>query len=142
VRSLRDILGLGITIVAAIVIGFGVPLLWVWIGSQLQGGSGATSLSFSVAIAILLGIIATYVAVLYMAGWVMGRTHPQLRERRQRGTARQPWMRGMTDTRQLQRAHQQHMAGLERVFVTTTIIVSIAFTVWLLFIAGSPLPNP
>lgn len=141
-RSLRDILGLLLTVVAAIVIGFGVPLLWVWIGSQLQGGSGATSLSFSVAIAILLGIIATYVAVLYLAGWAMGRAHPQLRERRQRSTAREPWMRGMSDTRRLQRANQQHMAGLERVFVITTIIVSAAFTIWLLFIAGSPLPNP
>lgn len=139
-RSLRDIFGLVLTIAAAIVIGFGVPLLWVWIGSKLQGGSG-TSVSFAVAIAILLGIIATYVGLLYLAGWVVAWVNPQLRERRQRGSARQPWMRGMTDTRAL-RPGQQQMAGLERVFVTTTIIVSFAFTVWLLFIAGSPLPNP
>jgi multisubunit Na+/H+ antiporter MnhC subunit len=140
-RSLRDILGLVLTIAAAIVIGFGVPLLWVWIGSQLQGVSGVTSLNFSVAVAILLGIIATYVAVLYLAAWVTARFNPQLREQRQRGSARQPWMRGMSDTRAL-RPPQQRMPGLERVFVTTTIIVSVAFTVWLLFIAGSPLPNP
>lgn len=138
--SLRDILGFVLTVVAAIVIGFGVPLAWVWIGSRLQGGSG-TSVSFAVAIAILLGIIATYVGLLYLTGWVMARLNPQLREGRQRGSSRQPWMRGMTDTRAVRPAQQQ-MPGLERVFVTTTIIVSFAFTVWLLFIAGSPLPNP
>lgn len=129
-----------LTIAAAIVIGFGVPLLWVWIGSQLQGGSG-TNVSFAVAIAILLGIIASYVGLLYVAGWVMARINPQLLEQRQRGSSRQPWMRGMTDTRAVRPADRQ-MPALERVFVTTTIIVSIAFTIWLLFIAGSPLPNP
>lgn len=140
-RSLADILILIGTIVAAILIGFGVPLLWVWIGSKLQGESGATSVDFSVAMAILAGIIATYVGILYAAGWAMARVDPELGERRQRGTSRSPWMRGQTDTRQVYRGQRPQMAPLERIFVITTILVTIAFTVWLLFIAGSPLPS-
>ncbi len=123
-------------------IGFGVPLLWVWIGSKLQGESGATSVDFSIAMLILFGIIATYVGVLYLAGWLVARLQPELGDSTQRGTSRSPWMRGMTDTRQAYRGQRQPMLVLERVFVVTTIIVTIAFMVWLFFIAGSSLPNP
>ncbi len=31
--------------------------------------------------------------------------------------------------------------GVERLFVVTTIVVSIAFWLWFAFKAGSPLPN-
>ncbi len=31
--------------------------------------------------------------------------------------------------------------GVERVFVVTTIVVTIAFWLWFAFKAGSPLPN-
>lgn len=137
-RSIADILILVVTVAAAVVIGFGVPLLWVWIGSQLQGTSGATSLNFSVAVAILIGIIVTYGFVLYLAGWVMTRVEPGPQRP---GTARSPWMRGMTDTRQRPRQPGPQMGGIERLFVTTTLIVTAAFWVWFLFLAGSPLPN-
>lgn len=140
VRRVRDILIVGLTIVLAAGLAFGVPLGWLWIGSQVQAGSGATSLDFSVAMLVLFGIIATYVAVLYVAGWVMSRADPSLRSDTQRGTAREPWMRGMTDTRAVKKQNPL-IGGIERVFVVTTLLVSAAFWLWLLFLAGSPLPN-
>lgn len=135
-RKFRSVATLAVTIVAAAAIGFGVPLLWVWIGSQLQGDNGATNLHFSVAMAILFGIIASYVGLLYLAGVVMARLGDHTT---QRGTARSPWMRGMTDTRS--RSQQSAGVEIERIFVVTTVIVTAAFWLWFAFEAGSPLPN-
>jgi hypothetical protein len=135
VRAIASLTTFALTIVAAIVIGFGVPLGWIWIGSQLQGNNGATNTSFSVAMAILFGIIFTYVALLYLAGFVMALFEGA---GEQRPAPRAPWMRGMTDTRQ---RTQGEMGGIERVFVVTTMIVTAAFWLWFAFKAGSPLPN-
>jgi len=127
------------TIVAAVLIGFGVPLGWVWIGSQLQTGSGASTVNFSVAMVILFGIILTYVLLLYVAGVVMAIFGPREGTGGPAPRARMPWMRGMTDTRELRRGPT--MGGIERLFVVTAVIVTIAFWLWFAFLAGSPLPS-
>lgn len=137
-RAIGTLITFAATIVAAILIGFGVPLAWIWIGSQLQGDSGATTTSFSVAMAILFGIIATYVGLLYLAGIVMA-----IFESRGGGSEiapRAPWMRGQTETRPAG-YRRSAIDGVERVFVVTTIVVTIAFWLWFAFKAGSPLPN-
>ena len=137
-RTIGNIFTFGVTFIAAALIGFGIPLAWIWIGSQLQGESGATTTSFSVAMAILFGIIASYVALLYLAGIVMA-----LMEQRQGETEiapRAPWMRGQTETRPAG-ARRTAIDSVERVFVVTTIVVSVAFWLWFAFKAGSPLPN-
>lgn len=133
-----------LTVVGAVAIGFGVPVLWVWIGSQLQGGSGATTLNFSVAMAILAGIIATYVAVLYAAGLVISRFDRTPEPKKQKSTAREPWMRGMTDTRAVgPRRKSTATESIERVFIVTTMLVTVAAWIWFLFFAeGGGLPNP
>ena len=136
-RAVGTVIGFAATIIAAAAIGFGVPLAWIWIGSQLQGDSGASNVNFSVAMAILFGIIATYVALLYLAGIVMAMLTPS--ESSHNASSRNPWMRGMTESRPHHR--DTAIGGIERVFVTTTIIVSVAFWLWFAFKAGSPLPN-
>jgi len=136
-RAFTNVLTFTITILAAVAIGFGVPLAWIWIGSQLQGDNGATGVNFSVAMAILFGIIFTYVLLLYLAGVVMS-----LFSGGEASTAhgpRSPWMRGMTDARPHHR--NEPLGGVERVFLITTVIVTCAFFIWFAFIAGSPLPN-
>ena len=136
-RAIGTVLTFAATVIAAAVIGFGVPLAWIWIGSQLQGDSGATTTSFSVAMAILFGIIATYVALLYLAGIVMAlfesRSETEI-------APRAPWMRGQTETRPSS-SRRSVINGVERIFVVTTIVVTIAFWLWFAFKAGSPLPN-
>jgi hypothetical protein len=138
-RTVVSILGFACTVVAAVLIGFGVPLGWVWIGSQLQGDHGATGTSFSVAMAILFGIIATYVLLLYLAGILMA-LFETATARGPQPRARAPWMRGMTDTRQVKRPGDA-LGSVERVFIVTTMIVTVAFWLWFAFEAGSPLPN-
>lgn len=135
-RAITSVFTFMLTIVAAIAIGFGVPLAWLWIGSQLQGDTGATNLNFSVAMAILFGIIASYVLLLYLAGIVMSVLASSADDS---PGPRAPWMRGMTDTRPHQR--QQSLGTVERVFVVTTMIVTAAFWFWFAFESGSPLPN-
>jgi hypothetical protein len=140
VHPIRGIGTLIVTVIVAAIVGFGVPLGWVWIGSQVQGGSGATSLDFSVAMLILFGIIITYVGVLWIAGWVLARVDPH-DPQRQQSSSRTPWMRGMTDTRAIKPRGADKAWEIETVFVGTTLIVTAAFWLWFLFIAGSPLPN-
>jgi len=136
-RAVGQLITFIATVVAAAIIGFGVPLAWVWIGSQLQSGSGASTVSFSVAMVILFGIILTYVLLLYLAGVVMALFGP--REGPGGVQPRAPWMRGMTDTRQIRRGPT--MGGIERLFVVTTMLVTVAFWLWFAFKAGSPLPS-
>jgi len=138
-RTIGTVIGFAVTVLAAALIGFGVPLGWIWIGSQLQGDSGASNVDFSVAMAILFGIIATYVVLLYVAGIVMAIFTPQ-ESPSQHAASRNPWMRGMTESRP-KRPGESAVGGIERVFVTTTIIVTVAFWVWFAFAAGSPLPS-
>jgi hypothetical protein len=136
-RAVGQLITFVSTVVAALIIGFGVPLGWIWIGSQMQSGSGASTVNFSVAMVILFGIIITYVLLLYLAGIVMAYFGP----RQGAGTqaTRAPWMRGMTDTRQVKQGSA--MGGIERLFVVTTMIVFAAFWLWFAFKAGSPLPS-
>jgi hypothetical protein len=127
------------TVVAAVLIGFGVPVGWLWIGSQLQAGKGATTVDFSVAMVVLFGIILTYVFLLYLAGIVMalldrGPDHGPVPQ-----GPRSPWMQGQTETRPGPR--RQMINGVERIFVVTTVVVTLAFWAWFAFKAGSPLPN-
>jgi hypothetical protein len=138
-RAVGQVISFAATVVAAILIGFGVPLGWVWIGSQLQSGSGASTVNFSVAMVILFGIIFTYVALLYLAGVVMAFFGPREGPGGGSSRARMPWMRGMTDTREIKRGPT--MGGIERLFVITTMIVTVAFWLWFAFKAGSPLPS-
>jgi hypothetical protein len=137
-RLVVSVAAFAATVVAAAVMGFGVPVGWLWIGSQLQTGSGASTVNFSVAMVILFGIILTYVFLLYVAGIVMA-----LLDRPDHGPAprgpRSPWMRGQTETRPGPR--RQVINGVERIFVVTTIVVTVAFWLWFAFEAGSPLPN-
>lgn len=137
-RAVGNIITFAATFVAAALIGFGIPLGWLWIGSQLQGDSGATTTSFSVAMAILFGIIASYVLLLYVVGILMA--FIESRSDQTELGPRAPWMRGQTETRPVG-ARRTAIDGVERLFVITTIVVTIAFWLWFAFVAGSPLPN-
>jgi hypothetical protein len=142
VNSFRGISVLVATVVVAAIVGFGIPLGWVWIASQVQGGSNSSSLEWSSAMLIMFGIIFTYAIVLYVAGWVITRVEPDSEEaRRQQSTSRSPWMRGMTDTRAIRPKGADRVWGIETVFVGTTLIVTAAFWLWFIFLAGSPLPT-
>ncbi len=122
-------------IVAAIVIGAGVPLFWIWVGSVIQGSRGAQHVEGSTAAILIIGILVSYTLILIIAGAIQGRggdTH-------ERAPARYPWNRSMRD--EPYRPGTTKLTPVEAVFVGTAVVASIAMVVWFFALAGSPLPT-
>jgi hypothetical protein len=122
-----------IEIVAAIVVGAGVPLFWIWIGSVIQGSRGAQGVEASTAIILVLGILISYTLILIVAGMIQGRSQSS-----RRPPTRYPWLRSMRD--EPYRPGSGKLTPVEAVFVGTAIVASIAMLIWFFAFAGSPLP--
>jgi hypothetical protein len=122
-------------IAAAVLIGAGVPLLWIWIGSLIQSSRGADHVEGTTAAIIFVGIVATYVIVLMIAGAIQARNHAA----EERTPARYPWNRSMRD--EPYRPGSQKLSPVEAVFVGTAVVASIAMLIWFFAFAGSPLPT-
>jgi hypothetical protein len=122
-------------IVAAVVIGAGVPLLWIWIGSMIQSSRGAQHVEGSTAAILFVGIIASYVIVLMIASAIQARGQAD----EHRAPARYPWNRSMRD--EPYKPGSQKLTPVEAVFVGTAIVASIAMLIWFFAFAGSPLPT-
>ena len=135
-----QIIKLVLTLVAAVVIGFGVPGGWLWIGSQVQGDTGVSSVSGTAAMVVFWGIVFTYVGLMFLAGWIQARFgKPDHGDKAASGYNRAPWLTSLSDAPI--RPGQHGLRPLEQVFVVTTIIVTLAFFVWFALFAESPLPN-
>ena len=123
-------------IAAAVVVGAGIPLLWVWIGSQIQAARGAQAVEAGTALAMVVGILTSYVVVLFIASAIQARSGE---ERESAGPVRYPWMRSMRD--EPYRPGTGKLSPVEAVFVGTAIVASIAMMIWFFAFAGSPLPT-
>ena len=124
-----------VEIVAAVLVGAGVPLLWVWIGSLISSARGATTVEASTAIVIAVGILVTYIVVVLIAATIQARSQPP--EEGPRHT-RHPWLRSMRD--EPYRPGTEKLSPVEAVFVGTAVVASIAMMIWFFAFAGSPLP--
>jgi hypothetical protein len=122
-------------IAAAALIGAGVPLLWIWIGSLIQSSRGAQHVEGATAAIIFVGILASYVIVLMIAGAIQGRATAK----EEQMPARYPWNRSMRD--EPYRPGTQKLSPVEAVFVGTAIVASVAMIIWFFAFAGSPLPT-
>jgi hypothetical protein len=122
-------------IIAAVLIGAGVPLLWIWIGSMIQSSRGAQHVEGSTAAILFVGIIASYVIVLMIASAIQARGQAD----EDRAPARYPWNRSMRD--EPYKPGSQKLTPVEAVFVGTAIVASIAMLIWFFAFAGSPLPT-
>ncbi len=122
-------------IVAAVVIGAGVPLFWIWIGSLIQSSRGAQHVEGSTAAILVVGILVTYVVILVIAGAIQGRSTRDV----ERAPTRYPWNRSMRD--EPYRPGTTKLTPVEAVFVGTAVVASIAMVVWFFALAGSPLPT-
>jgi heme/copper-type cytochrome/quinol oxidase subunit 2 len=100
---------------AGLVLWIGVPVGWLWIGSQVQGATDSLGTAIAV---MLVGVVASIVAVVPILGW-LNRKHLELRA-----------ARGL-DT------HGQ--TALETVMTVSVAIAVIAFVIWFFVIAG---PGP
>ena len=135
----RALVGTGsgaLTLIGAVLIGFGIPLLWIWLASALYGKPGAVN--GAVAAFIFTGILVSYWALLLAASWLRGRLLGRGVEPRPR---RQSWNRSMRDS--AHRPGEGQSDPIERLFVTTAIVSMIGFAIWFAFFAGAPFPtNP
>jgi hypothetical protein len=134
----RVLLGTGstaVTLIGALLIGFGVPLFWIFIASQFYGKTGAVN--GPVAVFIGTGILVSYYGLLLIASWIRARL--LRREAQGRRGPRDPWNRSMRDTPY--RPGQHRSDPVERLFVATAIVSLIAFLIWFAFFAGAPFPN-
>jgi hypothetical protein len=134
----RVLVGTGstaVTLIGALLIGFGVPLFWIFIASQFYGKTGAVN--GPVAVFIGTGILVSYYGLLLIASWIRARL--LRREAQGRRGPRDPWNRSMRDTPY--RPGQHRSDPVERLFVATAIVSLIAFLIWFAFFAGAPFPN-
>ena len=134
----RALLGTGstaVTIVGALLIGFGVPLFWIYLASHFYGRTGAVN--GPVAVFIGTGILVSYYGLLLVASWIRGRM--LRRAPGGRGDTRDPWNRSMRDTPYKPGHHRSD--PIERLFVATAIVSLVAFLIWFAFFAGAPFPN-
>jgi hypothetical protein len=125
------------TLVGALLIGFGVPLLWIFIASQFYGKTGAVT--GPVAVFIGTGILVSYYGLLLIASWIRGRMLQRQQDRIGGPPSRDPWNRSMRDTPY--RPGHQRSDPVERLFIATAIVSLIAFFVWFAFFAGAPFPS-
>jgi hypothetical protein len=134
----RALVGTGstaFTLVGALLIGFGVPLLWIFIASQFYDKTGAVN--GPVAVFIGTGILVSYYGLLLIASWIRARL--LRREAQGMRGARDPWNRSMRDTPYRPGHHRSD--PVERLFVATAIVSLIAFLIWFAFFAGAPFPQ-
>ncbi len=121
-----------ITLVAAVVIGFGVPLAWLWAASKLYGSTGAVT--GSVALFIGTGILVSYLLVLLAAAWIRARMgHGQAQAQQYKRAA---WNRSLRD--KSLKPGEQPSDPIERFVVVTAIVVMIGFAVWFAVFSGDP----
>jgi len=133
----RALVGTGstaFTLIGAIVIGFGVPLLWIYLASKLYGKPGAVT--GPVALFIGTGILVSYYGLLLGAAWVRAKMIDRATRERPR---RASWNRSMRDTPYRPGHHGSD--PIERLFVVTAVISLIGFAVWFLIFAGAPVPS-
>jgi hypothetical protein len=110
------------------VLGAGIPLAWVWIASKLS--HTILKLPLLPLFVMVIGILVTYLAIAN----VVARFD---QERAALGPPRMSWNRAMTDTRH----GGPQLTQWERIFVTTAVVIAIAFEVWFFLFAGSSLPG-
>jgi hypothetical protein len=113
--GLSGVLVLLMMLGAGLVLWIGVPLGWLWIGSQVQGATDSLGTAIAV---MLVGAVASIVAVVPLLGW-LNRKHLELRA-----------ARGL-DT------HGQ--TALEAVMTVSVVVAVLAFVVWFFVIVG---PGP
>lgn len=115
-------------VVGVAILGAGIPLAWVWIASKLS--HTFLKLPLLPLFVMVVGLLITYMALAALVARFD-------KERAALGPARMSWNRAMTDTRH----GGPQLTQWERMFVTTAIIVAIAFEIWFFVFAGSSLPG-
>jgi thiosulfate reductase cytochrome b subunit len=101
------------------VFGVGVPLLWIWLASQVQPtvGQGTSMLAATL---VIVGPLASYIAVVWFAG------HFRFAQRPGSERPRMAWTQSRDEIRQKAR----HTTTFEQIVLLAILIVALGFDVW------------
>jgi hypothetical protein len=113
----------------------GSPLLAMWVGSQVQGPGPPTMAAYGSAAATLAGGSFLLVRLLAMAS----RSHDSLLGRRATVKEHLPWLRSMRGARPHEESSQRTLVALDVILIAAVVVAFVAFEIWLLFYAGSPI---
>jgi hypothetical protein len=120
-------------ILGALTLWVGSPVLWLWIGSQMTSSQqGRMGPYFVVAI----GILASTVAVAFGLARLQ-RLYEEVTGQEATVQVRLAWLRSLRD----ERNPDTRITVLDLILVTTATVAVLAFLVWFLVFAGSPLPG-
>jgi hypothetical protein len=113
----------------------GAPIFSIWVGSRVQGDSGGVSMTAVLVVVLVLAVLAWL--IVRALDW-LGRAHDRASgiERRRRQTA---WLKAMSGERTGTSVERVRAADV--VLVVAVVLALIAFELWLLLFAGSPLPG-
>jgi divalent metal cation (Fe/Co/Zn/Cd) transporter len=115
-------------VAGVLILGIGVPLLWVFIASKLS--DTFLKVPLLPLFVMVVGLLLTY---LLLASLVARYD----KERAEMGPARMSWNRSLG----AERKQNAPTTKLERVFITTTVVMAILFEIWFFLFAGSSLPG-
>jgi len=132
-KAVRGVSSAVFTVAGVALIGIGVPLFWVWAASQLAGDD--RHLTSALAVFTATGILTTYWVLLVAAGTL--RSHFLGDREELTRMRRASWNRSFRDEPLVY--GKEKMDPVERIFILTAVLGFIAFEVWFLFFAGSPL---
>jgi hypothetical protein len=115
--------------IGVVVLGAGIPLLWLWLASRLE--TSMFQVHYLPLAVMVLGMLATYLAAIELAA--------RLDRRDRQAQPRRPmnWNRSFSGERRV----GSPTTSMERMFITATFSVGVAFEVWLFVFAGSSLPG-
>jgi hypothetical protein len=135
IETIRGIGSTVLTVVAALMLGFGVPMFWTWTASTIAGSR--PQLSASLWVFIGLGIIVTYWLLMLVGGRIRGRWGG---DGKAPTTRRQSWNRSMRD--EPFRPGSGKSDPVERIFVLAATLGFVAFTIWFALFGGPPCSGP
>ena len=125
------------SVLAAINIWTGAPLLALWVGSQVVGESG---LSMGAVFVVVVVLAASCIALAMALTWLSTR-YDELTGRPAAARRTSPWLRSMRGEREEVARKRQGISAIERIVVISVVACVLVFEVWFFFFAGSSLPS-
>ena len=125
------------TMLVALNIWTGGPLLALWIGSRTVGGSQLSMGAVGVVVVVLAAIeIGLTMALTWLSARYDALTGRPVAARRT-----SPWLRSMRGEREEVYKRSRGISGVERIVVLCVVACVVAFEIWFFFFAGSSLPS-
>lgn len=110
-----------------------IPLSWIYIGSKLSQTQFPSGGPYAI---VAVGIV---VSILFVA-WLIGRLNNlyiRITGTNRLETVRPNWLKSMRDTAPVRGS----VTVVEAVMMASVMLALLAFTIWYVFWAGSPIPN-